>query len=230
MIQKTSSYSMAYSPATAAATARKTPHPISLHPVGLRLVALVLPILALFMMAGCTPVGVAVGAGAAGVTASQKEKGFSRAVDDTWIKAQLNAKFIGENFELFKALAFTVEEGRVLLTGNVPNPDARVEAVRLAWSVDGVAEVINEIAVNDQTSLTDESRDIWISTKLRARMLVDDQISSINYSIDTVNKVVYVMGVAVSEAELNRVLGHARDISYVRRVVNYVRVAPAPGS
>lgn len=229
MIQKTSASSAASSAAAAKATATASIHPKS-HPMALRLVALILPILALFMMAGCTPVGVAVGAGAAGVTASQKEKGFTRAVDDTWIKAQLNAKFIGENFELFKALAFTVEEGRVLLTGNVPNPDARVEAVRLAWSVDGVAEVINEIAVNDQTSLTDESRDIWISTKLRARMLVDDQISSINYSIDTVNKVVYVMGVAVSEAELNRVLGHARDISYVRRVVNYVRVVQAPGS
>ena len=87
------------------------------------------------VLAGCTPVGVAVGAGAAGVTATQKEKGFSQSVDDTRIRAQLNADFIANNVDLFQKISFTVEEGQVLLTGNVPTPEARVEAdrVRSVW-------------------------------------------------------------------------------------------------
>jgi osmotically-inducible protein OsmY len=185
-------------------------------------------ILAGTVLAGCTPVGVAVGAGAAGITATQKEKGFSQSVDDARIRAQLNAAFIASNFELFSQISFTVEEGRVLLTGNVPTPDARVEAVRLTWGVQGVQEVINEITVTDKSSLSDDSRDIWIATKLRGRLLVDDQISSINYSIDVVNKIVYVMGVARTPNELNRVLGHARDVSHVRRVVDHTRLIQDP--
>ena len=179
------------------------------------------------VLAGCTPVGVAVGAGAAGVTATQKEKGFSQSVDDTRIRAQLNADFIANNVDLFSQISFTVEEGRVLLAGNVPTPEARVEAVKLTWGVPGVTEVINEITVTDKSSLSDDSRDLWIATKLRGRLLVDDQISSINYSIDVVNKTVYVMGVARSTTELTRVLGHARQVSHVRRVVDHTRLIQA---
>lgn len=194
-----------------------------------RSLLLAAPLLAA-LTAGCSPVGVAVGAGAAGVTASQTEKGFRNTVDDARIRAKLNGIFLSEDVDLYRAVGFTVDQGRVLLTGNVPTPEARVEAVRLTWGVDGVSEVINEIAVTDRSSLSDQSRDVWIATQVRGRLLVDDAIASINYSIDVVNKVVYVMGLARSEAELNRVLGHAREVADVRRVVNHARVArPAAG-
>jgi len=177
--------------------------------------------------AGCTPVGIVVGAGAAGATATQKQKGFAAVVDDTRIKAELNGHFFQTNAALYQDVSFTVDEGRVLLTGVVPKPEDRVQAAKLAWSVRDVREVINELQVADETSLTDKGRDISIATKLRARLLVDDKVSLINYSVDVVNQTVYIMGVARSEAELQRVLGTARDIAYVRQVVEFVRVASA---
>lgn len=176
-------------------------------------------------LAGCTPVGVAVGAGAAGATATQTEKGFAAAVDDARIKVELNDRFFRTDADLFQQVTFKVEEGRVLLTGIVPKPDDRVQASKLAWTVRDVREVINELRVSDESSLTDKGRDITIAAKLRARLLVDDKVSLINYSIDVVNQTVYIMGVARSEAELQRVLGTARDISYVRQVVDFVRLA-----
>jgi osmotically-inducible protein OsmY len=94
-------------------------------------------------VAGCTPVGVAVGAGAAGATATQKEKGFAAAVDDTRIRAELNALFFRTDADLFQRVSFTVEEGRVLLTGRVVKPESRVEATKLTWTVRDVREVIN---------------------------------------------------------------------------------------
>jgi len=176
-------------------------------------------------LSGCSPVGIAVGAGAAGATATQSEKGFRQTVDDTRIRAQLNGVFFTENSDLFRKVSFTVEEGRVLLTGNVPTPEDRVTAVRLAWSVEGVREVINEIEISDTSSLSDSGRDLVIASKLRGQLLLDEDVSSINYSIDVVNAVVYVMGIALSEDELQRVLGHARNVPRVRRVVNHARVA-----
>ena len=88
----------------------------------------------------------------------------------------------------------------------------------------GVREVINEVQVDDESGLTDRGRDLWIAARLRGQLLVDDQVSSINYSVEVVNRVVYVIGVARTDAELARVLGHARAQSYVKSVVNYVRV------
>ncbi len=175
-------------------------------------------------LAGCTPVGVAVGAGAAGATAAQTEKGFTRSVDDSRIRLQLNAKFFETNYDLFSNVSFTVDQGRVLLTGTVEDPEDRVTATRLAWTADGVVEVINELQVTDQSTLTDFGRDARIGTELRVKLLADDQIASINYSIEVVNQTVYLMGIARTPAELGRAIGHARNIPYVRGVVDYVTV------
>lgn len=173
---------------------------------------------------GCTPTGVAVGAGATATTAAQTEKGFTRSMRDISIRAALNAAFFETDVDLYQQVSFTVDQGRVLLTGAVPKPDNRVQAARLAWNVDGVTEVINELEVDDTTTLTDIGRDLWIAARLNGQLLIDDRISSINYSVEVVNQVVYIMGVARSEDELRRVLNHARDISYVRRVVDYTRL------
>ncbi len=173
-------------------------------------------------LGACAP--AVVGAGAAvGVTAAQ-ERGFKGAMSDTEIRLEINHLWFQESTSLYSKVNLQVQEGRVLLTGNVPDPEARLSAVRLAWQAKGVGEVINEIEVRDTSALLDAARDEWISAELKARILVDRAIVSINYSIETVNQEVYLIGVAQSQAELDRVIAHAKDIAYVRRVVSYVRV------
>jgi len=179
-------------------------------------------------LAGCTPVGVAVGGAAAAGVAASEERGLQGALDDTEIRLQINHLWLQESEVLFREVNLQVQEGRVLLSGNVPDPETRVAAVRLAWQADGVREVINEIEVADTSSLTDLARDTWIATKLKTRLLLDRDVLSINYSIEVVNGVVYLMGVAQGQAELDRVIGHAKDVSYVRRVVSYVRLKNVP--
>ena len=116
----------------------------------------------------------------------------------------------------------------MLLTGAVPDPQTRVDAVRLAWQATGVREVINEIEVDDQTTLTDMTRDTVISRKLKNRLLADKEVSSLNYSIEVVNQHIFLIGIAQDQAELDRVMSHAKDISYVRRLTNYVRLKDNP--
>jgi len=177
-------------------------------------------------LGACAP--VVVGAGAAvGVTAAQ-ERGVKGAITDTKIRIEINHLWFQESVSLYGKLNLQVQEGRVLLTGNVPDPGARLSAVRLAWQAKDVVEVINEIEVRDTSSLLDAARDEWISAELKARILVDRAIVSINYSIETVNQAVYLIGVAQSRAELDRVIAHAKDIAYVRRVIDYVRLKDDP--
>jgi len=177
---------------------------------------------------GCSALGVAAGAGAVGATAAQSEKGFRRSVADTEIRITINDLWLKADEEMFRKVNLQVQEGRVLLTGNVRLPEQRVEAVRLSWQAPGVREVINEIEVNDTSGLSNLARDTWISTKLKSTLLFDQDVSSIDYSIETVNQVIYLMGVAQSQVELDRVIGHAKNISYVRRVVSYVLLLDDP--
>lgn len=172
----------------------------------------------------CTPLGLATGAGAtAGVAASQ-DGGIRRAVSDARIQAQINDLWFKYDLKTFSKLDLTINRGRVLITGVVQDPENRVEAVRLAWQPEGVLQVINEIQVAESTGITGFARDVWVTTRLRTELTLDKYVQSINYSIDTVQGTIYLMGVAQDQAELNRVIERARTIPDVKRVVSYVRM------
>ena len=53
-------------------------------------------------------------------------------------------------------------------------------------------------------------------------------MQSLNYSIDTVQGVVYLMGVAMNQQELDKVTQIARTIPNVKQVVNYVKMVGEP--
>ena len=174
--------------------------------------------------AGCSPTDMAISAGATVGLAAVQERGVVGTARDTYLSAAIQEKWFATNFDMFAKLSCTVTERKALLTGKVQDPEMRVEAVRLAWQVEGLAEVINEIEVTDQSSLLDSARDYWITAQLRTRMTFDRGVKSVNYSIDTVNGTVFLMGIAQHQEELDRVTNHARNLAYVRRVVSYVRV------
>ncbi len=176
-------------------------------------------------LSGCTAVGMATGAGASlGVAASQ-EGGISRAATDLRIQTAINDLWFRSNVQSFLKLDLTVNQGRVLVTGVVQDPEERVEAIRLAWQPEGVKQVINEVQVAKSAGIVGYARDSWIATRLRTALTLDRDVQSINYSIDTVKGVVYLIGVAQNQAELNRVIETARTIPDVKRVVSYVKVA-----
>ncbi|MEE8545017.1 MAG: BON domain-containing protein [Alphaproteobacteria bacterium] len=177
-------------------------------------------------LSGCA--GVVAGAGAQGLVAAAQERKLLDAVDDKTIQLRINARFLNHDANLFRRVETEIVEGRVLLTGNVPRPEDRVEAARLTWQVAGVREVLNEIAVNDRSGILNYFKDSWITTRLRAKMITDAEIVDINYSVETVNGIVYLIGIAQDEAELKRLTGHARTLSGVRRVISHVRMKDDP--
>ena len=160
-----------------------------------------------------------------------QERSTGNAVDDAGILLKLKNLFASANKDagdMFLNVEIEVVEGRVLLTGNVDKPDSQIEAVKLAWKVEGVKEVINEIQINDKSGIWNYTKDLWISTQVKTRLIFGKDIRSINYSIITVNQVVYIMGIAQSQDELNRVTNVASTTSYVQRVVSFVRLKNDP--
>ncbi len=173
---------------------------------------------------------MAIGAAATVATAASEERGLGGVADDAAIQAQINALWLEHDFAMYRAVDMTVREGRVLLTGEAPTPKARVDAVRLAWRADGVKTVINEIKVDDTSTLVDQGADMAIAKKMETRLLFDRRVRSINYSVDVVNGTLYLMGVAQSRDHLDRAIGYARDMRGVRRVVSHVRIKGEPAA
>jgi osmotically-inducible protein OsmY len=174
-------------------------------------------------LGGC--IVAAAGAGAAGgYGVFGQELSPDQQVKDVAIRSQIRDSWGRYNQDVAHDLDATVYGGRVLLTGRVPQQEWRQQAVKLAWQADGVKEVYDEIEVGPDTHFSDEARDTVISTRLRNDMLFDKYIRSINYDVTTDDGVVYVIGTARSQQELNRVTDYARNIPNVRRVVSYVRI------
>lgn len=178
------------------------------------------------ILTGC--VSAVIGAVAVTTAAAVQERGLKAGFDDTVIHARITALWLGRDANIFRLVSLSIVEGRVLLTGEVRLPKMRIEAVRLTWLAPGVREVINEIKVTDESSIVTYARDAWISTQLKSKLLFDKNVLSINYTIETVNGAVYLMGIAQDQNELDRVTNHARTLSYVKRVVSYVLLKSDP--
>ncbi|MEQ9529319.1 MAG: BON domain-containing protein [Parvibaculaceae bacterium] len=179
-------------------------------------------IVAALTLGGCVP--LVLGAGGAAAVGASQDRGLEQAVDDNEIAFEINRKLLAKNPDLYSGVSTQVRKGRVLLTGSVPKPEDRVTVTRLVWTIGGVREVINELKVGGKGGFSQSVSDTTISTKLRTRLTADGDVSGRNYSIETVEGTIYLMGTARDKAELDRVVAHARDISGVRNVVSYVEV------
>lgn len=176
-------------------------------------------------LSACVPLVVGA-AGVGGGYALGQERAPGDTAKDLAIRSEVSQSWAKYDFGLAHDVDATVYEGRVLLTGRVPSEDWRQEAVKRTWQVAGVKEVYDEIEVGPDTSVMQDTGDTWITSRLRAELVADADVRSINYSITTMSGIVYVIGSARDQAELTRVTDHARNIPNVRRVVSYVRIRP----
>jgi osmotically-inducible protein OsmY len=179
-------------------------------------------------LGACSLPGTLIGVGATAGIAAAEERGVETSIDDLKIDLEIKRRLVEEDEALVTSISTEVHDGRVLLTGIVDTVEARIFANRVAWETSGVSEVINELRVAGDGSLVQASKDIFISTQLRTRIMGDREIQAINYSIETVRGTIYLLGIAQSSEELERVINHARNVSGVRNIIPYVRVkAPA---
>lgn len=189
-------------------------------------VAALLAIALVAVVAGCTPASVVVGAGARVGIAAFEERGLGGTANDAALQLAVNGALIDEGGTLFWPITTLVRDGRVLLVGNVPTADDKAEAAARVAAIDGVIEVFNALEVGARPDWNGDDQDTLISQRLLSALTFDSEVKAVNYGIVTHNAVVYLMGRARSDWELDRVIAHARNIAYVRGVVSHVRVVP----
>ena len=158
------------------------------------------------------------------VLIDKEERSFNNYVADTIILAQLKNEYFSNNENIFFQVSVDVIEGRVMLTGIVEQIDERIEATKLAWGIKGVNEVINEIQISNDEGILDYADDLVMKTKINAKLLLEKNILNLNYSVEVVNGIVYLIGIAQDQKELDAVTEISKNTYGVTSVISYVRL------
>ena len=158
------------------------------------------------------------------VLIDKEERSFNNYVEDTIILAQLKNEYFSNNENIFFQVSVDVIEGRVMLTGIVEQIDERIEATKLAWGIKGVNEVINEIQISNDEGILDYADDLVMKTKINAKLLLEKNILNLNYSVEVVNSIVYLIGIAQDQKELDAVTEISKNTYGVISVISYVRL------
>jgi len=179
-------------------------------------------------LAGCSPVGTAIGAAAYTADLATQERGLYQGLDDNRMWIAINARFAAADWAVAQNVHLQVQEGRVLLSGVVQKQEQRLAAVKAAWQEPGVREVINHIEVENARDLGQIAQDEYLARRVWLTLFVDRAVRANNYSVECIDNVVYLIGVGQDQDEVRRVIDHARDVAYVRGVENYVRLKSDP--
>lgn len=184
--------------------------------------AMTLPI----VLTGCLPV-VLVGGTATGVVMT-KDKALGDSLKDSNIETAIKKRLYSNlGPGVYSDVSVVSECGAVLLTGSVRTPDISSSCEEIAWTVDGVTSVDNNLFVGDQIPLSVMMKDNMITSEARSVLIVTKNVKSVNYKLKTMNQVLYVRGIAHSQEELEAALSSLQRIKGVNKVVSYVIVKPA---
>ena len=183
---------------------------------------LTIAFLFLFIISGCQTAYMTSISKA--VLIDKEERSFNNYVEDTIILAQLKNEYFSNNENIFFQVSVDVIEGRVMLTGIVEQIDERIEATKLAWGIKGVNEVINEIQISNDEGILDYADDLVMKTKINAKLLLEKNILNLNYSVEVVNGIVYLIGIAQNQKELDAVIEISKKTYGVTSVISYVRL------
>ena len=180
----------------------------------------VFAILFLLIFQSCAPLIGLIGV--ASVGSASKEKGIGTSFSDTIIHTKISNKIFKYNPGIIAETKVFVNDGAVLITGKVKTPQDKIELTKVTWKIKGVKEVSNEIQITDVTSIKNIARDIASLAEIRARIMTDKRINSLNFSVDVINDKAYVIGIAASKEEMKLVMDQASSARFISEVYNYI--------
>ena len=171
-------------------------------------------------LSGCVPViGVStVGVVRTTVEVADDPRSLGRIVDDNVIEKKFLFKMAQMDEKYLIKISANSLDGRFILKGNVDTVEEKIKMTKLAWETDGVRSVENIIKVDDQSSWKDKATDLLISSQFKVAIIANKAIKSNNFSFTTINKNLYIFGIARDEEERKSVINEAKKVQYVKEV------------
>jgi osmotically-inducible protein OsmY len=156
--------------------------------------------------------------------ASVQERSIKDAAIDIKLGVQLQEKLFKLSAEkLFAYIDIIIVEQRVMMIGNVESQKLRDLASQAAWEISPkIKDVLNEITIGKKSTIISEAKDARISLSLSGLLIGDSDISDINFSHSVSKQVIFLIGIAQDDDELNKVINHARTVKGVKKVINHI--------
>ena len=146
-------------------------------------------------------------------------------IDDTIMEKNLNARLALTEKKYFLTIQTEVMDGRIFLSGKVDEPEEKIKITKMAWETKGVRSVKNAISIKGQSNFRSTAKDILITSQLRSALVFNKKTKSRNYTLETINKNIYIFGIAMDKEEKKEVINEANKIYDVDKVIPSIYLA-----
>ena len=161
----------------------------------------------------------------AGVNITFDPRTIGMQIDDTIMQKNLSARLALTDKKYFISIQTEVLDGRIFLSGKVDEPEEKIKITKMAWETSGVRSVKNTITIKGQSNFKNTAKDILITSQLRTALIFNKNTKARNYTLETVNKNIYIFGIAMSEEEKKEVINEANKIYDVDEVIPSIYLA-----
>ena len=172
-------------------------------------------IISLLLLTSCTSVGKF----GTGVDITFDPRTIGMQIDDAIMQKNLTARLALTDKKYFISIQSEVIDGVIFLSGKVDKPEDKIKITKMAWETKGVRSVKNAISIKGQSNFKNTAKDILITSQLRSALIFNKKTKSRNYTLETINKNIYIFGIAMDEEEKKEVINEANKIYDVESVI-----------
>ena len=174
--------------------------------------------LSFLIITGCVGVS-STGVFGTGVSVALDPRSIGTQIDDSIMQKNLVARLSLKDKKYFLVLKVKTLDGRIFLTGKVDDPEEKLHITKIAWETDGVRSVKNDIKIKEDFNFKQSAKDLLITSQLRTALILNKNIKSMNYNIDTYKKKIFIYGIALTSDEKEKVIDEAKQILDVEKVI-----------
>ena len=157
-----------------------------------------------------------------GVSIALDPRSLGTQIDDSIMQQNLRAKLISADKSYIISVKSKILDGRIFLTGKVNSVEDKLKITKLAWEIKGARSVNNDLQIKEKFDFKRSAKDLLITSQLRAAIIGNKKIKSVNYNIDTYKKIIYVYGIAQNKTERDEVTKEAKQILDVEDVITSI--------
>ena len=178
-------------------------------------------LLLIFFLVSCT----SVGRFGTGVDITFDPRTIGMQIDDTIMQKSLNARLALNEKKYFLTIQSEVIDGQIFLSGKVDEPEEKIKITKMAWETKGVRSVKNAISIRGQSNFKSTAKDILITSQLRSALIFNKKTKARNYTLETINKNIYIFGIAMDSEEKKEVIDEANKIFDVQEIIPSIYLA-----
>ena len=161
----------------------------------------------------------------AGVDITFDPRTIGMQIDDAIMQKNLSARLALKDKKYFLSIQSEVRDGNIFLSGKVDEPEEKIKITKMAWETNGVRSVKNTIRIKGQTNFKSAAKDILITSQLRSALIFNKKTKARNYTLETINKNIYIFGIAMDQAERKEVINEANKIYDVEKIYPSIYIA-----